>query len=146
MKKSNQEKGAENAKILREYIEKNTSFPMSNGQLNKSKLLKELGIPSARQRPECENLLKELDEDIAKNRNGKAYEAESDEREENSKTIKTLRSCINALQQKLALTEAQLDAYRRNEVSELLLVKTGKILPTPFNPLQEPLDLQKTEY
>ena len=133
-------KGEENARILREYIKNNKSFPMNKGRLNKTKLLANLGIPSARQRPECAEILKELDERIAEKR--AKGELPYNEDDNNTETVKRLRQYINALHQKLALKEAQLDAYRRNEASELLLVKTGKIIPTAFNAQQSSLDLK----
>lgn len=143
MTKSNQMKGEENARILREYIKNNKTFPMNRGRLNKTKLLADLGIPSARQRPECASILKELDEQIAEKRAKETFPNNEDDN--NSETVKRLRQYINALHQKLALKEAQLDAYRRNEASELLLVKTGKILPSVFNAQQSSFDLKKDD-
>lgn len=143
MTTSNQMKGEENARILREYIKRNTTFPMHKGRLNKTKLLADLGIPSARQRPDCAAILKELDTQIAKKKaNGELFDSDDGN---NTETVKRLRQYINALHQKLALKEAQLDAYRRNEASELLLVKTGKILPTAFNASQSLLDLKEND-
>ncbi|MBR9793004.1 MAG: hypothetical protein GYB58_14755 [Gammaproteobacteria bacterium] len=143
MTKSNQMKGEENARILRECIKNNKSFPMHKGRLNKTKLLADLGIPSARQRPECAEILNELDAKIAEKR--AKEELPDNEEADNTQKVKRLRQYINALQQKLALKEAQLDAYRRNEASELLLVKTGKILPSAFNPQLSSLDLLKDD-
>jgi len=141
--KSNQMKGEENARILREYIKRNKTFPMHKGRLNKTKLLADLGIPSARQRPDCAAILKELDKQIAKKKaNGELFDSDDGN---NTDTVKRLRQYINALHQKLALKEAQLDAYRRNEASELLLVKTGKILPSAFNASQSLLDLKEND-
>ena len=142
---SNQEKGDENEKILREYIEKNTSFPMHRGRLNKSKLLKQLGIESARQRPACAEMLNVLDEKIVAKKNAPTEAPDSNENESETETIKRLRSYINALHQKLAVKDAQLDAYRRNEASELLLTKTGKIIASPIKPSQASFDLQSEE-
>jgi len=140
---SNQMKGEENARILREYIKRNKTFPMHKGRLNKTKLLADLGIPSARQRPDCAAILKELDKQIAKKKaNGELFDSDDGN---NTETVKRLRQYINALHQKLALKEAQLDAYRRNEASELLLVKTGKILPSAFNASQSLLDLKEND-
>jgi len=141
--KSNQMKGEENARILREYIKRNKTFPMHKGRLNKTKLLADLGIPSARQRPDCAAILKELDKQIAKKKaNGELFDSDDGN---NTDTVKRLRQYINALHQKLALKEAQLDAYRRNEASELLMVKTGKILPSAFNASQSLLDLKEND-
>lgn len=127
MVKSNQLKGEENAQILRDYIEKSKKFPLHNGRLNKTKLLADLGIPSARQRSDCAAILKDLDKRIAtKKVLGETFENSDIDKPE---TVKRLRQYINVLQQKLALKEAELDAYRRNEAAELLLVKTGRILP-----------------
>ncbi|APD92221.1 hypothetical protein BM525_20300 (plasmid) [Alteromonas mediterranea] len=140
---SNQMKGEENARILREYIKRNKTFPMHKGRLNKTKLLADLGIPSARQRPDCAAILKELDKQIAKKKaNGELFDSDDGN---NTETVKRLRQYINALHQKLALKEAQLDAYRRNEASELLLVKTGKLLPSAFNASQSLLDLKEND-
>jgi hypothetical protein len=140
---SNQMKGEENARILREYIKRNKTFPMHKGRLNKTKLLADLGIASARQRPDCAAILKELDKQIAKKKaNGELFDSDDGN---NTETVRRLRQYINALHQKLALKEAQLDAYRRNEASELLLVKTGKILPSAFNSSQSLLDLKEND-
>lgn len=143
MAKANQLKGEENAQILREYIDNNTSFPIHRGRLNKSKLLEDLGIPSARQRKDCAELLNKLDVEIAAKRAQKETDPDMPDvgDDSNIEVIKRLRNYINALHQKLALKEAQLDEYRRNDASETLLAKTGKILPRPFNPSQESLDL-----
>lgn len=127
MSRTNVQKGRENAQRLREYIKSADSFPMYQGQLNKRKLVMSLGLgEAALQNEDIKQQLIDLSIKIAKSRKNKPHQSSINEG--NSQTVAQLRKLVDALTRKLAMSEAQLDVYRRAEISHSHLIQTGKFI------------------
>ncbi|OUR79968.1 hypothetical protein A9Q75_11305 [Colwellia psychrerythraea] len=143
MKKSNQDVARENEKKLCAFFESDEPRPICHGRLNKTKLLESLGIGSSAKtnkitKPllDAENI--KIAESNSKTAHKRAAEGESSDR------VKLMQSQIEQLTRKLALTESKLDEYRRSEIGESFLMRTGRMIQMRrVNPNQASIDFDE---
>lgn len=129
IRKSNQLVGAQNFQCLTEYVEKlkknKEQLPVYSGRINRIELIRRAGLkPHVRQNVNVTKFFNQLDEELALSLEEKSCSSDLYNREDK----KELKKYIDGLHQKIAMLQAELQAFKRGEFAEDFITKTSKLL------------------